>query len=88
MTDAPGGWAPLYCISKTALNSLTRQLAHALQNRNIKVNAVCPGWVRTRMGGTSAPLPLAKGAETVIWLATDAPHVTGRFFRNKKEIPW
>ncbi|MEO8150019.1 MAG: SDR family NAD(P)-dependent oxidoreductase [Bacteroidia bacterium] len=89
MTDAVGGWAPVYCISKTTLNAITRQLAYALAAKKISVNAVCPGWVRTKMGGVSAPLSIEKGVETIVWLATEAaPSLTGKFFRNKKEIPW
>lgn len=84
-----GTWAPAYCISKAALNALTVQLAHALQGRDIAVNAACPGWVRTRMGGNSAPLSTQEGADTPVWLATEAPQsLSGAFFRNRKKIPW
>ncbi len=83
------GWSPAYCVSKTLLNALTRQLAHDLQPREIVVNAVCPGWVRTRMGGQGAPLTVSQGADTPVWLATEAPsELTGKFFRGRKEIGW
>jgi NAD(P)-dependent dehydrogenase (short-subunit alcohol dehydrogenase family) len=89
MTDEPGGWWPAYCTSKTLLNSITRHLAYELEEKNISVNAVCPGWVRTDMGGAGASRSVAKGAETPVWLAVDAPQKhTGKFFRDKKEIPW
>ena len=89
MTDDVGGWWPAYCVSKTLLNSITRHLAHELEEKNISVNAVCPGWVRTDMGGAGASRSVAKGAETPVWLALNAPQdVTGKFFRDKKEIPW
>lgn len=89
MTDPVGGWAPAYCISKSMLNAITRHLAAELVPRHIPVNAVCPGWVRTDMGGASASLPVEKGAGTPVWLATEAPQsLTGLFFRNKKQIPW
>ena len=89
MTDAVGGWSPAYCVSKTLLNSITRQLAYELYSRNISVNAVCPGWVQTDMGGKGASRPVEKGAETPVWLATEAPQeLTGKFFRDKKLIPW
>jgi len=89
MTDSVGGWAPAYCVSKTLLNSITRQLAYELESKNISVNAVCPGWVRTDMGGKGANRPVEKGAETPVWLATEAPkELTGKFFRDKKQIPW
>ncbi len=81
------GWAPAYCISKTALNGLTSQLATALPR--VAVNAVCPGWVRTDMGGSSAPRSVGEGADTIVWLATEAPHdLTGKFLRDRAEIPW
>ncbi len=83
------GWSPAYCISKTLLNAITKQLAEELENRNISVNAVCPGWVQTDMGGLRATLSIAKGAETPVWLATDAPQgLTGKFLRDKEEILW
>jgi len=89
MTDDPGGWWPAYCVSKTLLNAITRQLAYELEEKNISVNAVCPGWVRTDMGGAGASRSVAKGAETPVWLASDAPQkLTGNFIRDKKIIPW
>ncbi|TND08567.1 MAG: carbonyl reductase [Bacteroidetes bacterium] len=89
MSDPVAGWAPAYCVSKTLLNAITRQLAEELKSKNIIVNAVCPGWVRTDMGGAGAPRAVSKGAETPVWLATEAPSgLTGKFFRDKKEIDW
>lgn len=89
MTDAVGGWSPAYCVSKTMLNMITRQLANELSSQGVTVNAVCPGWVRTDMGGKSAPRSVEQGAATQLWLATEAPaSLTGKFFRDKKEIPW
>jgi NAD(P)-dependent dehydrogenase (short-subunit alcohol dehydrogenase family) len=80
-------WAPAYCISKTALNGVTSQLAAALPN--FAVNSVCPGWVRTDMGGASATRSVEEGADTIVWLGTDAPHtLTGKFLRDRKSIPW
>lgn len=81
------GWAPAYCVSKTALNGVTAQLAAALPK--FAVNSVCPGWVRTDMGGENARLSVGEGASGVVWLATEAPHeLTGKFFKERKEIPW
>ncbi len=77
-----------YAISKAALNAVTVSCARDFMPE-VKVNAVCPGWVRTRMGGEAADLSPEQGAETPIWLATlgdDSP--TGAFFRNKTQIDW
>src|SRR5258706_140452 len=89
MTDETGGWWPAYCVSKTLLNSITRQLAYELEQKNISVNAGCPGWVRTDMGGAGATRSVPKDAETPVWLADEAPqNLTRKIFRDKKEIPW
>ena len=85
MTD---GW-PGYGISKAALNAATRKLAEALAPRGISVNAASPGWVRTEMGGTSAPLSIEHGAQNIVRLVTDVPHtLTNHFLEENGEIPW
>ena len=84
VTGAPG-----YSISKAALNVLTIKLAMELGTNNILVNSVCPGWVKTDMGGEHAPRTTEKGAETIVWAAelpNDGP--TRKFFRDMREIPW
>ena len=87
LADGADGWAPGYCISKTALNGVTSQLAAALPN--FAVNSVCPGWVRTDMGGGNATRSVAEGASGIVWLAADAPQTeTGKFWRDRKVIPW
>jgi NAD(P)-dependent dehydrogenase (short-subunit alcohol dehydrogenase family) len=76
-----------YRVSKAGLNALTRTLAS--DERWLKVNTMCPGWVRTDMGGRSAPRSVEEGADTAVWLATlpdDGP--TGGFFRDRRPIPW
>ncbi|MDZ4752791.1 MAG: SDR family NAD(P)-dependent oxidoreductase [Flavobacteriales bacterium] len=89
MSDPVGGWAPAYCVSKSLLNAFTRQLANELIDENIAVNAVCPGWVKTDMGGSGASRSAEHGAATPVWLAVEADQLlTGNFFRDKKEIPW
>jgi NAD(P)-dependent dehydrogenase (short-subunit alcohol dehydrogenase family) len=83
------GRSPAYRISKTALNALTRILAAETRGFNILVNSICPGWVRTDMGGPNAERPVEQGAAGVIWAATladDGP--TGGFFRDGQPIPW
>ena len=87
--SAPSTWAPAYCISKTALNAVTVQLAAALKPMGIAVNAVCPGWVRTDMGGAGAPRDLQQGADSILWLILMAEAgVTGGFWRDGAAIPW
>jgi len=80
---------PGYRMSKTALNALTRILSEELLGTEIKVNAVCPGWVRTEMGGPEATLSVEEGARGIVWAATlpdEGP--TGGFFRHGEAIPW
>jgi NAD(P)-dependent dehydrogenase (short-subunit alcohol dehydrogenase family) len=80
---------PAYRISKAALNALTRTLAAELEGTGIKVNSMCPGWVRTAIGGPNAPRSVEQGADTAVWLATlpdDGP--SGGFFRDRNPIPW
>ncbi|WP_242392232.1 SDR family oxidoreductase [Anaeromyxobacter oryzisoli] len=82
------GGPAAYAISKAALNALTVRLSQEARG-DVKVNAVCPGWVRTRMGGSGAPRTVEEGADTVVWLATlpaDGP--SGGLFRNRRPIPW
>ena len=76
-----------YGVSKAALDALTVVLA--AEAPGLKINACCPGWVRTRMGGKGAPRSPEKGAETIVWLATladDGP--TGQVFRDKEALEW
>jgi len=83
------GRTAAYKISKVALNALTRIVADEVRGYNVKVNTMCPGWVRTEMGGPAAPRSVEEAADTIIWLATlqdDGP--TGGFFRDRKPIPW
>ena len=77
-----------YRMSKTAMNAFTIMLSTELKEDNVKVNAMCPGWVRTDMGGLTAPRSVAEGADTAVWLATEETIPTGKFFRDRKEIPW
>jgi NAD(P)-dependent dehydrogenase (short-subunit alcohol dehydrogenase family) len=82
-------YAPPYSMSKTGLHALTRLLAHAGRSRNVLVNAVDPGWVRTDMGGSSAPRSVEQGADTIVWCATlpdGGP--TGGFFHDRRPVEW
>jgi NAD(P)-dependent dehydrogenase (short-subunit alcohol dehydrogenase family) len=82
-------YAPAYSMSKAALNAFTRFLAHTYREAGVLANAVDPGWVRTDMGGRSAPRSVEQGADTTVWLATlpdNGP--TGGFFRDRRPIDW
>ena len=84
-----GASMPAYNVSKAALNAVTRVLAADLRGTGILVNSVCPGWVRSDMGGPNARRSLEEGADTIVWLATlpdGGP--SGGFFRDRKPIPW
>ena len=87
--DEMGKGYPSYRISKTALNAVTRILAAETKGTGILINAMCPGWCRTDMGGLLADRSPEKGAETAVYLATlpdNGP--TGQCFRDKERIRW
>jgi NAD(P)-dependent dehydrogenase (short-subunit alcohol dehydrogenase family) len=88
LLEMNGGY-PAYRISKTAVNAITRIFSEELKEHHILVNSVCPGWVKTDMGGPEAELTPEEGADTIVWAATlpvDGP--TGGFFRGRKRIEW
>jgi len=83
-----GAGPPAYQVTKAALNAMTSTLAGELRDAHIRVNAVCPGWVASDMGGAGGR-PIADGAAGIVWAATlpnDGP--TGGFFRDGKPLPW
>jgi NAD(P)-dependent dehydrogenase (short-subunit alcohol dehydrogenase family) len=87
LSDMQGGYAA-YRISKTALNAVTAILAAELRGA-VAVNSVCPGWVKTDMGGANAEREVSQGAAGIVWLALDAPqNLTGKFVRDGEDIPW
>jgi NAD(P)-dependent dehydrogenase (short-subunit alcohol dehydrogenase family) len=87
LSEMEGGYAA-YRISKTGLNAVTAILAAELRGK-VAVNSVCPGWVRTDMGGANAERDVSQGAAGIVWLTLDAPHdLTGKFLRDGKVIGW
>ena len=87
-TYKQAGWpGSAYRVSKAAIIALAKLYARDLAPRRIAVNAVCPGWVRTRMGGHLAPRSVEKGAASVVWAATPG-EATGGFFRDGKPATW
>jgi NAD(P)-dependent dehydrogenase (short-subunit alcohol dehydrogenase family) len=88
LTDMGGGY-PAYRTSKASLNALTRIFADELQGTKILVNSMCPGWVKTDMGGPGATRTPEQGVDTMVWLATLADGgPTGAFFRDREPIAW
>jgi NAD(P)-dependent dehydrogenase (short-subunit alcohol dehydrogenase family) len=82
-------YAPVYSMSKTALNAFTCLLAAETRGSGVLVNSACPGWVRTDMGGRNAPRSVEQGADTLVWLATlPANGPSGGFFEDRKRIAW
>lgn len=77
-----------YRLSKLSLNAMTIILAHEVKENNILVNSVCPGWVQTDMGGANAQKTVEEGADTAVWLALVDNNLTGKFFRERKELDW
>ncbi len=85
-----GARSPGYRLSKAGLSVMTRTLAVELAEQGIAVNVVCPGWVRTDMGGPGAPRSVEEGADTIVWLATlpAAELPNSSFLRDRQPIPW
>jgi NAD(P)-dependent dehydrogenase (short-subunit alcohol dehydrogenase family) len=97
IVNVSSGWGSLaegiggpsgYGVAKAALNALTVAVAQELP-ATVMVNAMCPGWVRTRMGGAGAPRSPEQGADTAVWLSTlPEGGPSGGFFRDRRPIPW
>src|SRR5207247_4039177 len=82
------GWPSAYSVSKVAMNALTRILARELAARKIRINSVCPGWVRTDMGGPGANRSVEVGARSIVLGAMLPEDATGGFYRDGKKISW
>ena len=88
VAEQTGNW-PAYKISKLALNAVTMQLAQLAREKDVLVNAMCPGWVQTDLGGEEAPRTPDEGADTAVWLAQlPTGSKTGGFFADRQEISW
>jgi NAD(P)-dependent dehydrogenase (short-subunit alcohol dehydrogenase family) len=77
-----------YRLSKAGLNAITLMFANEVNEYGIKVNAICPGWVKSDMGGPNAPRSVKQGADTAVWLALESKTPTGKLFRDRAEIEW
>jgi NAD(P)-dependent dehydrogenase (short-subunit alcohol dehydrogenase family) len=87
--EAQSGGSPSYRISKTGINGLTAYLHGEYGDEGLIANSVCPGWVRTDMGGEEADRSVEKGAETPTWLCQFKPgSPAGKFWRDKEVIDW
>jgi NAD(P)-dependent dehydrogenase (short-subunit alcohol dehydrogenase family) len=82
------GEYPGYSLSKSSLNALTIMFSNELKEDGIKVNAMCPGWVKTDMGGPYAPRTVSQGADTAVWLTVENEIPSGKFFKDREEINW
>lgn len=87
-TDGVPPYATAYCVSKTALNAYTSALANEVGERGIMVDALHPGWVQTEMGGADAQITPDAATETIIYLATRSSGETGKFWFEKRVLPW
>lgn len=77
-----------YRLSKTALNALSKVMSNELSSKNIKVNAICPGWVQTDMGGSSANLTVKESTDRIIKFALKDNFPNGKFLQHGEVIPW
>ncbi len=87
--DEMEGGTPAYRISKTALNAVTKIFAAEVAGQDVCINSMCPGWVKTDMGGANAERSIPEGADTIVWLATlPTGSTNGGFFRDREPIAW
>ena len=87
LDDMEGG-SLAYRLSKTSLNALTKILSIELKDRGIKINAICPGWVQTDMGGRNATLSVRESVEKIADFALNKKFPNGKFLRHGEVLPW
>ena len=87
LDDMEGG-SLAYRLSKTSLNALTKVLSNELKDRGIKINAICPGWVQTDMGGRNATLTVRESVEKIAGFALNKNFPNGKFLRHGEVLPW
>lgn len=85
LKDMGTGW-PAYRMSKAAMNAMTVWLSAELQGGNTKVNSLCPGWVRTELGGPNAHRTLEQGVQGILWIVNQEPDIHGKFIRDQRLI--
>lgn len=89
VSEPQSGGSPAYRISKTGLNGLTAYLDGEYGDAGLLANGVCPGWVRTDMGGERADRSVEKGAETPTWLCRFAPgSPSGHLWKDREVVEW
>ncbi|OFZ46912.1 MAG: hypothetical protein A2381_03700 [Bdellovibrionales bacterium RIFOXYB1_FULL_37_110] len=81
-----GVGTPAYRISKTALNALTKVLTAEFENTDLHINSICPGWVRTDLGGVGATRSLEEGVMGIVWIVNEEPELRGQFIRDKEQL--
>ena len=86
--DEMNSGSTAYRISKTALNALTKILSNELLSMGIKVNTICPGWVKTDMGGENATLTIEESTTQIVAFALRDNFPNGQFLRHGEIIPW
>lgn len=87
LDDMEGG-SLAYRLSKTSLNALTKILSIELKDRGIKINAICPGWVQTDMGGRNATLTVRESVKKIADFALNKKFPNGKFLRHGEVLPW
>ena len=86
--DEMEGGSLAYRLSKTSLNALSKILSVELEKREISVNAICPGWVQTDMGGSNASLTVEESTERIVAFALHEKFPNGKFLRHGEVLPW